>query len=172
VSAKRRKNTRPTARARKRARVDRAGLEALKEAAQSALIYAIMGDAGKCSDAIGAICEMGPRAIHAALSGWAGLAHHVFEKEQGPAGPGDFWYVEAEDTRTGEIVSIDEMNNPAARDAVRLVSCIGNNDHATIAAIVKTACADEETLAELMVQSVTLAASLAKYQAKKDGRLP
>jgi hypothetical protein len=93
---------RRTGRARRRPGTGRPGLEALKTAAQDALVYAIMADTDRCAGAIGDICEMGPRAVHAALSGWAG------------------------DITTGQIVSIDEMRNPAARDAVRLVSCIGN----------------------------------------------
>jgi hypothetical protein len=141
-------------------------LAKLREASQNALIYALMKDADQFGEAIEQIVQMGPRAVHAALCGWSGLTLHAFEQDQGPAGEGDWWGVEVEDARTGKVVSLDKVTDPATRDAMRLVSCIGNKDHATIAAIVHTAWDaddDGETLASLMVRSVTIAADMAGH---------
>lgn len=140
-------------------------LAKLHEAAQGALIYTLMGDAEKFADAIEAIVQMGPRAVHAALSGWSALTLHGFQQDQGPIADGEFWYLETEDIETGKVVSIDQAEDPATRDAMRLVTCVGNKDGDTIGAIVMTAWnADEgETLAALMCRSVTIAADMANH---------
>jgi hypothetical protein len=51
---------------------------------------------------------------------------------------------------------------PSCSPYTRLAACVGNRDHATIVAIVRTAFADADTLAALRLESVHLAASMAK----------
>jgi hypothetical protein len=123
--------------------------EAVKNAAEKALTYAILGEEGKNDDAatgefadvIAEIVEMGPRAVHVALSGWCAFTLLGFAQAQGePLRPLDgFWSLEVEDGRTGETVSIDKIGNPAVRDAMRIAVCFGNKDQDTIAAIVRAA---------------------------------
>ena len=146
--------------------------EAVKDAAEKALIYAILAREGKAddacageyADAMETIVHMGPRAVHVALSGWCGLTLHGFAQDQGETPADGFWCLEVEDVQTGETVSIDEADNPAIRDAMRIVTCYGNNDHATIAAIVETAWkGSDEGLVELMFAAVDLAAQTAQH---------
>lgn len=140
---------------------DPAALGELKEAAQSALIYAIIGDREKCVEPLGAIVEMSAQAVHGALCGWSGLTLSVFEQDEGAPGDGEFWAIEAEDIETGEPRSIDEAS-AAERAALCFVTCFGNKDYATTTAIVKAVYDDPQALAELLFQSVTLAAEAAK----------
>lgn len=144
------------------------GLAELREAAQSALVFAIMGDREKCVEPLCAIVEMDSRAVHAALCGWSGLTLSMFEADEGAAGEGEFWVIEAEDIATGEPRDIDEAS-AAERGALRFVTCFGNRDYATTTAIVKAVYDDPQALAELLFKSVFLAASAAKaLKAKRD----
>ena len=143
--------------------------KAVGAAVEKALIYAILtgkglndeGVSGEFADAIGVIVEHGPGAVHAALSGWSGLTLHGFTETQGPPPPGGFWFLEVEDVKAGVTVSSD-VCDPATRDAMRIVTCLGNKDHAMIAAIVKTAWdGDDDTLVDLLLTSVRVAAKVA-----------
>jgi hypothetical protein len=144
----------------------------LERHVKDALAYAITTDADRFADTIEAIVVMGPVAVHGALCGWSGLSLHGFEQSQGPAPDGGFWGVEVEDVRTGKVVSIDQVSDPAMRDAARIVACVGNHDHDTIAAIIEAsiqASDDLEALVALMVQSVKLAATIASHLHEKRG---
>ncbi len=156
--------------------------EAVKDAAEKALLYAIMGlkghvddaSAGEYADAMETIVQNGPRAVHVALSGWCGLTMHGFAQAQGEPSEDGFWGLEVEDVRTGETVSIDKVSDPAIRDVMRIVTCFGNHDHDTIAAIVETAWnGSDEALVDLLFAGVRLAAettvSLAEGRESNDG---
>jgi len=145
--------------------------DAVKDAAEKALIYAILGEegqrddasAGEFADAMEAIVQMGPRAVHVALSGWCGLTLHGFAQSQEAIPADGFWVLEVEDAETGEQVSVDRIEDPAHRDAMRIVTCFGNNDHDTIAAITGTAWdAGPDVLVKLMCEAVRLAAQTAQ----------
>lgn len=149
--------------------------EKVKDAAEKAFIYAILGlegkadeaDAGEYADAMEAIVQMGPRAVHVALSGWCGLTLHGFAQAQGEIPEDGFWSLVVQDRKTGETVSINKIGDPAIRDAMRIVTCFGNNDHDTIAAIVDTAWnGSDETLADLLFAAVRLAAQTARLLAE------
>lgn len=133
-------------------------------------------DSGEAADRFGEAIEeivaMGPVAVHSALYAWSVVTLKGFEPGQGPAGPDGFWGLEVEDIRTGEVVSIDRVADPALRDAARYVACAGNEDHATMAAIVETAAMadkDGEALVTLMVHSVKLAANVAMHLHEQRG---
>jgi hypothetical protein len=154
--------------------------DALKAAVEKALIYAILREDGKLepggaeefADAMEVVVRMGPRAVHVALSAWCGLVLHGFAQDQGAPVRGDgFWSLEVEDDKTGESKSIDDIGDPATRDAMRIVACFGNKDHDTIAAIVKTAWAgDDEALADLLFAAVRLSALTARRLAAARGK--
>jgi hypothetical protein len=137
----------------------------LKAIAGHALICAIIGESEQAADAIAQIVEMGPWAVHGALCGWSGLSLHGFADGQPIASSAaGFWTTMVTDERTGNATSIDRVGDPALRDAFQLVSCFGNDDHETIAAIVRTNMDDgPEALAALMTQSLRIAAEMAKH---------
>lgn len=139
-----------------------AELEDIKRHTMDALTAAIADHPGACADAIQEIVWMGPAAIQTALCGWSGLSLHGFKQYEGPGQPGDWWGIEAVNMQTGQQVSIDEVDDPGTRDAMRLIVCFGNDDHDTITAIVKTALQDPESLSSLMVSSVKIAAMVGK----------
>lgn len=162
-------------------------------AAETALALAIRGEEHASSDgaplaaAIGTIVQMGPCAVQVALAGWCGLTLHGFARARGalrahiparpaPAGrPGrltvtvrqgadGFWALEARDDRTGTPASIDQAASLGLRDAMRIVTCLGNSDHDTIAAIAGTArAAGPAALTDLMSETVRLAAKTARH---------
>jgi hypothetical protein len=137
-------------------------VEALQRYTRDAIAYALDEDVEGCLRVILDIAEMGPVAVHAALVGWSTVSLSGFEEDQGKARPGDWWGLEVEDLQTGETVSADAVSDPATRDAARLITCVGNQDHDTIAAIIMAAEVDMEALVKLMFQSVKLAACIAR----------
>jgi predicted HAD superfamily Cof-like phosphohydrolase len=147
--------------------------EAVKVAAEKAIICAILGAdgnrgpdiAGEFADAMEVIVQNGPRAVHVALAGWCSLILHHFAEAQGVTIAGGFWSLRTVD-KDGRKVSVDKAGNPAAQDVMRIVTCLGNKDHDTIAAIVETAWDDGgngngDTLSGLMLTAVELAAQAA-----------
>jgi hypothetical protein len=136
-------------------------VEVLHKAAMKAVARAMDGDGKEALDTILTIAEMGPVAVHAALCAWSTVTLHGATQGGDPA-PGGFWGIDVIDSRTGQAVSIDKMANPAMRDAARIVACVGNDDHSTIAAIIVATEQDPHALVSLMAQSVRLAASVAQ----------
>lgn len=161
----------------------------VQTAAETAFSCALLGEEGESDDAAAAefgaalatIVEMGLCAVQAALVGWCGLTLGRAQVRgalqayvpactlpAAPAGsPGrltvterpqvadGFWSLEA-----GNTASTDQIGTPGLRDAMRLVTCLGNGDDDTIAAIVETAWkAGAAALGDLMFETVRLAAS-------------
>jgi hypothetical protein len=152
--------------------------EALKPFVERAFIYAIMREEGKLdegvaggfADAMEEIVQMGPRAVHVALCGWCGLILEGFAEDQGVPARGGFWGLDVVDDETGGARNIDDMGDPAVRDAMRIVTCFGNKDHDTIAAIVETAWNDGgEALVDLLFAAVRIAAQMAMHMAEARG---
>ena len=135
---------------------------AISKAAMDAVIAVIADDPEMAADAIATIANSGPAHVHAALCGWSGPVVAAMDDGQ----PG-FWGIEITDTKTGRKVANNQSGIPQSDlDAVRIVTCFGNRDHDTIAAIVRTYWqAGPEQLATLMASSVRLSAEVLKQQA-------
>lgn len=136
-------------------------VEVLQRRTMDALACALDTDTERCLDVLLDIAGMGPVAVHAALTGWSTISLAGFEDESA-ARPDGFWCLEVEDARTGEQVSVDEVRDAATRDAARLITCVGNQDHDTIAAIIMATERDAKQLIKLMFQSVRMAAAIAR----------
>lgn len=111
------------------------------------------------------ILRHGPFAVHVVLTGLMEMATGLREG----ADDSHFWALEAEDTRTGQVISADEAPR-GIRDALRIAVAYGNGDHATVDAIIDAAARDPQDLAELMTAAFRIAAEVAKtMKAEEDG---
>ena len=136
----------------------------LADSTREALISATCGQERRAIESIADIAGWGPQGVHAALCGWSAISLEGLG--EGDAGRPGYWYLEVTDSRTGDVVAIDQPEiTPAERDAARLVSLYGNDDHSTIIAIVH-AHWDTDCCAGLMVASVRMAAGVARSMAE------
>lgn len=131
----------------------------LKDTLIAAMSAVADHNAERAADTIAEIVGMGPGHVHAALFAWSAPVLKI----SGGEGPGS-WKISALDTVTGERVELDDCDmKPWDKDALRLVVCAGNIDHAGIAEIVNGYYdQDPESLAKLLLSMLELSASAAK----------
>jgi hypothetical protein len=106
----------------------------LKQAAHDALLAVLADDENLGVESIAEIAGHGPKYVHAALTGWAGVALHTLGAD------GARNYRPAIFDEQDQPVDIDNPAVPSsARAALRVLAAVGNDDHDTTAAIVKAA---------------------------------
>lgn len=129
-----------------------------RRAVVDAVAAAAVGDADAAASAVAEIASGGPAHVHAALVAWAAPVLEI--NDDGRTGP---WMIETTKADGEQISLQDSQLDPCHQDALRIVACAGNGDHATIAAIVQTYWNQGPgPLCKLLASSVKLSAVMAK----------
>jgi hypothetical protein len=128
-----------------------------RRAVEAAMAATAAGDIARASKAVRIIAQGGPDRITEAVSAWYTPVVNAMRV------PGGVFALHGYDVGGAETAVDDISMAPGRRDALRLLTCRGNQDHETMHAIVlATWNTGLFAVAELMVASLQLAAALSR----------